>query len=307
MTSLKEITRKINKLYSFPSEVNRKLTYIQQAIGRMETKLNNEINDISNSEFRVFSQWGEDGIIQFLINNIKIDKKIFIEFGVENYKESNTRFLLTNNNWSGLVIDGNEDNIAFIKSDGIYWQHNLKADANFITKDNINTIISNNGLSDEIGLLSIDIDGNDYWVWDNINIVNPCIVICEYNSLFGNHAMISSPYQEDFIRNHIHYSYVYYGASISALNNLAEKKGYSLVYGNSNGNNVFFIRNDLLENTKIKKISVENAYVKAQFRDSRNKDGLLDYLSFEERLELISEMEIYDFNTNNLKKIKEVI
>ncbi|MFM6343717.1 MAG: hypothetical protein ACKPFK_01030, partial [Dolichospermum sp.] len=106
-------------------------------------------------EFRAFSQWGEDGIIQFLIRNVPINRKIFVEFGVQNYTESNTRFLLINNNWSGLVIDGGSEEIYYIKNDPIYWQYNLKAVNSFITKDNINQIISDNGIQGEIGLLSV--------------------------------------------------------------------------------------------------------------------------------------------------------
>ncbi|MFM6025585.1 MAG: hypothetical protein ACKPER_22095, partial [Dolichospermum sp.] len=125
-------------------------------------------NSIFDNEFRAFSQWGEAGIIQFLIRNVHISRKIFVEFGVQNYTESNTRFLLINNNWSGLVIDGGLEEITYIKNDPIYWQYNLKAINSFITKDNINQILSDNGIQGEIGLLSVDIDGNDYWVWQAI-------------------------------------------------------------------------------------------------------------------------------------------
>ena len=90
-----------------------------------QMRLNKDYNDIPNVEFKVFSQFGEDGVIQYLINNIDIDNKTFIEFGVENYTESNTRFLLLNDNWKGLVIDSNKEYIDFIKSDSIYWKHEL--------------------------------------------------------------------------------------------------------------------------------------------------------------------------------------
>ena len=120
------------------------------------------VNNLIEVEFKVFSQFGEDGIIQYLINSIPIENKIFIEFGVENYKESNTRFLLINNNWKGLLIDSDEKSINSIKNDDIYWKHDIKAVCEFITKENINSIFSSNGFEGDIGLLSIDIDGNDY-------------------------------------------------------------------------------------------------------------------------------------------------
>jgi hypothetical protein len=120
------------------------------------------IDHLYDVEFKVFSQWGDDGIIQYLIRNLDIPNKTFVEFGVENYTESNTRFLLINNNWSGLVMDGSSENISYIKNDEIYWQYDLQAKHAFIDVDNVNDLISCAGFSEELGLLHIDIDGNDY-------------------------------------------------------------------------------------------------------------------------------------------------
>ncbi len=298
-----KIIAKMRNLFKSQRTILTRIDYIQQALGRIETKLNQNECDINKAEFRVYSQWGEDGIIQHLINNIDIPNKIFIEFGVESYKESNTRFLLINNNWSGLVIDGDKKNIDVIKSDDIYWKYNLKAEASFITKDNINQIIINNGIDGEIGLLSVDIDGNDYWVWNSIEVISPCIVVCEYNSLFGSGKKVTTPYEDDFVRSKAHYSYIYYGASISALYDLAEKKGYSLIYGNKNGNNIFFVRNDLMKN--LKKLTPQEAYIKAQFRESRDLENNLNFLSFEERIEIIDNANIYDLKTKKIVKLKD--
>src|SRR5687767_11515119 len=160
-------------------------------LGQMQAYLNSQrgsIRSLHEVEFQVFSQWGDDGIIQYLISKIDIPNKTFIEFGVENYKESNTRFLLINNNWSGLVIDGSKNNIDFIKQDIISWGFDIHAKHAFITKENINELLSefiNKGYDSEIGLLSIDIDGNDYWIWNEIKVVNPIIVVVEYNAVFG--------------------------------------------------------------------------------------------------------------------------
>ena len=95
------------------------------------------IQNIQLAEFKVFSQWGDDGIIQFLVDYLDIRHKTFIEFGVQNYTEANTRFLLVNNNWAGLIMDGSEENINYIKKDDIYWQHELTAVPVFITTENI--------------------------------------------------------------------------------------------------------------------------------------------------------------------------
>ena len=138
---------------------------------------------------------------------------------MENYTEANTRFLLVNNNWSGLVLDGSSENIEYIKHDmHVFYAHNLKAQSVFITLDNINEVITRNGITGDIGILSVDIDGNDFWIWEAIDCISPRIVICEYNSIFGANAKVSTPYKADFYRGTAHFSNVYYGASISAFN-----------------------------------------------------------------------------------------
>ncbi|MBD2544973.1 hypothetical protein [Planktothricoides raciborskii] len=299
----------INKLkkYIIASKIIfSRLDRIQRALGRIELNQQVLINskNIQDNEFQVYSQWGEDGIIQFLLRNIYVKNHIFVEFGVENYQESNTRFLITHNNWSGLVIDGSSENIEYIKSDRIYWAYNLKAECAFITTENINNIFTKNGLSGEIGLLSIDIDGNDYWVWEAIECINPAIVICEYNSLFGCHKKVTIPYDENFVRQNAHFSCIYYGASIAALEHLGQIKGYSLVGSNSAGNNVFFVRNDLIGNLPV--YSAESAYVKAQFRESRDDSGNLNFLDFQPKLDLISEMPLYDLDLKRTIKVKDL-
>jgi len=300
----------INKLKKYITafkSIFSRLDRIQTALGRIELNQQILINSkkIQENEFQVYSQWGEDGIIQFLLRNIDIKNNIFVEFGVENYQESNTRFLLTHNNWSGLVIDGSSENIEYIKSEQIYWRYNLKVECAFITAENINNIFTKNGLSGEIGLLSIDIDGNDYWLWEAIECINPSIVICEYNSLFGCHKKVTIPYDKNFVRQKAHFSWIYYGASIAALEHLGKIKGYSLVGSNSAGNNVFFVRNDLVGNLPI--YSAESAYVKAQFRESHSREGNLTFLDFNQKLDLISEMPLYDLDLKHTITVKDLM
>src|SRR5438552_11289332 len=113
--------------------------------------------DFRKVGFKVFSQWDEDGIIQYLINKIPIENRTFIEFGVENYEESNTRFLLLNNHWQGLVLDASAADIRHIQTDRIYWEFDLQAKCTWITRDNINSLLTEGGFSNDVGLLSIDI------------------------------------------------------------------------------------------------------------------------------------------------------
>ncbi len=300
----------INKIWDFCRNISRiplKMDQLQKAVGRIEYRQLQATGskDIQNYEFQVFSQWQDDGIIQYLIHNTPIQNKIFIEFGVQDYTESNTRFLLQNNNWSGLVIDGSQDNIKYIKNDPIYWRYNLKAECAFIDRGNINSLILNSGISGDIGLLSIDIDGNDYWVWEAIDCISPRIVICEYNSLFGPVSQVTVPYDNNFQRTKAHLSNLYFGASISALNSLAERKGYSLIAVNSAGNNAFFLRNDLLGDDTIPQ-SPANVYIKAQFRESRDNNGTLTFIDFDEGLDLIKDLIVTDLSLDREIKVKEI-
>ena len=128
-TKLKQKANLLEQILNQLASIQTKLINIQKALGKIESRQLESINklELKDNEFQVFSQWGEDGIIQMLLRHIEIPNKIFIEFGVENYTESNTRFLLIKNNWAGLVIDGSPEHINYIKNDSIYWQHNLKA------------------------------------------------------------------------------------------------------------------------------------------------------------------------------------
>ena len=294
---IRQTFHKVNKILAQQQEIKSTLNKLQESIGRVENRQLDiyRKNGISDSEFRVFSQWGEDGIIQHLLRNIEVSRKIFVEFGVQNYTESNTRFLLINNNWSGLVIDGGSEEVAYIKNDPIYWQYNLKAVNTFITKDNINQIFAENGIQGEIGLLSVDIDGNDYWVWQAIDSVNPAIVVSEYNFRFGAIKAVTVPYDAGFVRTKAHYSNIYYGASLKALCLLANRKGYTFVGCNSAGNNAFFVRNDLKPDS-LKELTSEEGYVAAQFRESRNAAGDLLYLSLEEEVNILNSLPLVDID-----------
>jgi hypothetical protein len=266
---------------------------IQQALGRIEARQLRDVpaGDIHGAEFQVFSQWGEDGILQHILRDIPVSKKTFIEFGVENYTESNTRFLLVNNNWAGLVIDGDSRNIDFIKRDNIYWRHNLKAEQAFITRENINDLIRHNGMIGEIGLLSIDIDGNDYWVWEAIDVVVPSVVVVEYNARFGPERAVTVPYDPGFVRSNAHQSNIYYGASLAALCVLGKRKGYSFIGCNSAGNNAFFVRSEARP-ADVPELTPLQGFVKQQFRESRDANGKLAFLTDTEEAAVLNSLSL---------------
>lgn len=259
----------------FREELEKIKVLSAQPMVKQIMALKEPVQNLRHVEFSAFSQWGDDGIIQYLIHQLPITESTFVEFGVGNYLEANTRFLLLNNNWKGLIFDGSEANMEFVKNDSISWKYDLTAIPLFVTKNNINQAIASAGFSGELGILHIDIDGNDYWIWECLEVVQPQIVIMEYNSMFGNKAAISVPYDDQFYVTNAHYSNLFFGASLKAMCLLADKKGYSLVGSNTNGNNAYFVRNDKMGN--LKAVSAENGYVASRFRQNRNESGELTY------------------------------
>lgn len=260
---------------------------------------NAEPKSLHDVEFKVFSQWMDDGIIQYLVNNIQIENKSFIEFGVENYQEANTRFLLFNDNWRGLIMDSSKENIEQVKSEENYWKQELIAMSAFITSENINALIRNARFNGEIGLLHIDIDGNDYWIWKVINVVRPCIVIMEYNSLFGIDRAITVPYEANFYRTKAHFSNLFFGASLVSLCDLAEEKNYFFIGCNTNGNNAYFVRKDKVG--KLRVLRPEEGYVFSRFRESRDEKGNLTYLTREKQLDIIRGLNVYNTRKNKIE------
>ncbi|WP_460672809.1 hypothetical protein [Larkinella ripae] len=264
-------------------------------MGKLLSLQQTAVQSLQDAEYKVFSQYGDDGIIQYLIKTVPIRSRSFVEFGVETYVESNTRFLLINNNWKGLVLDGSTENIAYIQSDRFFWQHHLIAKQAFITAENINSLLADNGFAGTLGLLSIDIDGNDYWVWKAIQAVDPDIVVAEYNSLFGAERAITVPYKPDFVRGQAHYSHLYFGTSLAALCDLAAEKGYSLVGCNSVGLNAYFVKNSQLGS--LKPLTAAEGYVYSMFREARDPAGNLTFATGDDRIEVIRGLPVFNTRT----------
>ena len=304
MRYLKHIFKKIiSKLFATLDAKQDAIIMMNGYLCVQNILVNNNIEKLSDAEFKVYSQWGGDGIIAFLISKISVSNHIFIEFGVENYTESNTRFLLKYFNWNGMVIDSSKNNIDYINNDEIMWKNGITAIQAFINKDNINDIISSYTKEKDIGLLSIDVDGNDYWIWKSIDVVHPRIVICEYNNLFGGDLLLTVPYDPLFEREKYHYSHLFFGSSIAALKNLASDKGYLYIGSNSSGNNAFFVRKDLASQIPIE---VNDKFIQSNIRESRNKKGKLNYLNRVDQLKEIKNMSLLDIETNSIKKISDL-
>ncbi|MBU1040878.1 MAG: FkbM family methyltransferase [Proteobacteria bacterium] len=251
---------------------------------------------LADAEFKVSSQFGEDGIIEWLVQTLPQGDERFVEFGVENYREANTRFLLQNRNWKGLILDGGAGLEESLHADGeLLWRHDLTAASVFITAENIDELLTRHGYTGEIGLLSVDIDGNDYWVLNSIRAVSPRILVVEYNSIFGDRWPVSIPYQPDYTRFAGHHSGLYFGASIQALLHWAGENGYGFAGTCSNGINAFFVRDDLFPQVRDRLAATRS--FPSRHRDARDSQGRLAYTGGRARTELIMDLPLVRVDT----------
>ena len=259
---------------------------------------------LREAEFKVFSQSGEDGILQHLLEATGAAPDTFVEFGVGDYLESNTRYLLQGCNWRGLVMDAGEAEIASIRAREFHWRHDLTAVQAFIDRDNIDALLTRNGFTGPLGVLSIDIDGNDYWVWEAMRAVDPVIVVVEYNSVYGPARAVAVPYDPAFQRTRAHPSNLYWGASIAALCRLGEQRGYAFVGSNGAGNNAFFVRRDRLRG--LRALSPAEGWVDARFRESRGPGGELTFLTGADRRRAMADMPLVDLERGGTVRVQDL-
>ena len=200
--------------------------------------------------FKVYSQNDEDGIIEEIFRRIGPTNKTFVEFGVQDGIESNGHYLLLKG-WNGLWIECDSEYYQRILTgfQGVIEAGALRVAHEFITKDNINRILTDNNIKGEVDLLSIDIDGNDYHVWKEIEVICPRVVVIEYNAKIPPACEWIMPYCED----HMWDGGDKHGASLLALSKLGIEKGYTLVGTSMSGINAFFVRNDCLGDNFVKK------------------------------------------------------
>lgn len=210
--------------------------------------------------FKVYSQYDEDGIIQEIFNRIGVTSRKFVEFGVEDGLENNTLKLLLEG-WGGLWLDGSQKYVSQIneKFRDVIADGRLRVKASFIDRDNINSLIGEYAAG-EIDLLSIDIDGNDIYILESVNIINPRVIVVEYNGKFPPPMSIAQRYDPDFKWDYTDYS----GASLEAITKIGTRKGYCLVGCGIAGTNAFFVRDDLVGVKFEAPFTAENHYQPAR-------------------------------------------
>ena len=216
--------------------------YLNRNLFFNEKYLSNQ-SILNNYEFSVYSQNGEDGIISEIFKRIGVTNTKFVEIGVQDGNECNTGLLLVNN-WTGLWVEANKRDVQKIRQQFNYLLEPglLQVSQNFVKSDNINSILNENNVPVDFDLLSIDIDGNDYWVWNAIERYTPRVVVVEYNILFTRDAATTMAYAAD----HVWDKTSYHGASLAAFQKLGTRKGYTLVHTDSWAPNALFVLNTAL-------------------------------------------------------------
>lgn len=240
-TILNFFKKKSFRLYKIIISIFSLLKFLNKKFKKKSfIKYSYNLSEINKYEFKKTSQNNEDGIIKFIFDKIGLKKINFVEIGFDFYQNNSLNFLNKVN--KGLFIDGSEEKVIQLKSITtlLYPFNNISVVNKFVDKDNLNLIIEEYFNKDEdIDFFSIDVDGNDYYLFENLK-VKPKIICLEYNFWFGPNVKCSIPYTKDFIWD----KSSYYGASLNSFCELAKRKDYHLVALESHCVNAFFVRSD---------------------------------------------------------------
>jgi hypothetical protein len=212
---------------------------------------------LAHHEFKGFSQHGEDGIIEEIFNRIGSTNREFVEFGAGNGLENNSALLLVKG-WSGLWMEGGKKNAGTIRSKfaDLIRDKRLRLLDEYINAENIEELFRKGGVPAEFDFLSIDLDGNDYWIWKSINAYKPRVVCMEYNGVIPPSTRWIMKYNPA----HIWSGSVYMSSSLKSLELLGAKKGYKLVGCDFSGVNAFFVREDLVGDRFLAPFTAENHF-----------------------------------------------
>ena len=228
------------------------------------------LHELNLSEVKVYSQNGEDGILLYLLTRTGVESGAFIEIGCGDGRECNAANLAINFGCVGCMIDASPDRIE--KARRFYGMvlmdqsSRVQLTCERIGVENINKVVTRLASGTTPDLLSIDIDGNDYWVWKALTSVQPTVVVIEYNASLGKDRSISTVYDPNFDIQAKHPSGIYHGASLAALAKLGKEKGYQLVGCDSTGVNAFFVRSDVARGTELLELTPEGAWFANAYR-----------------------------------------
>ncbi len=255
--------------------------------------------DIREAELKVFSQWGEDGILDYICHKLKLRKPRMLEFGVGDFSECNSRFLVENRGASVVLVDSNENLFPFVRHQDCFWRSTVIPINAWITVSNAQDLFESAYMQLEgLDIFSIDLDGNDFWILKSMNLDVVKVVVAEYNPVFGADLSISVPQEDDFDRNSKHVSNLYYGASLRAFISLMSSKGFEFAGTNNAGNNAFFVKYAAFSLLGIEKPNLADlsSYCDWRVRESRDENGSLTLLSGKSLWDLIKNLPFVECN-----------
>jgi hypothetical protein len=204
--------------------------------------------DLTDTEFRSFSQNGEDGILLYLFSVLGTTNKKVVEICAGDGIECNAANLIVNHGWSGLLVDGDEQNIALARQFYATCRDTFSRVPTlvraWVTAENVNQLLCEHGYAGEVDLLSLDIDGMDYWVWQALTCVRPRVVVLEFNYRWGPERAVTVPYRADFRVESNKHPWCC-GASLPAFVKLGRQRGYRLIGTHKQELNAIFLRSDL--------------------------------------------------------------
>ena len=265
------------------------------------------ISNLNEVDFKVFSQNGEDGIIDYLLFSLQIEKPKFIEIGVGDYYESNTRFLFERSSGDGLIIDIIDNFQKRVEKNIRLWRGNVKILNRKIDSENILATLKEFNFFDNIDLFSIDVDGIDYWILEKMPKKFCKLIVAEYNPYFGSNLEISVPNDKNFDRSKYHHSNLCFGASLKSIINLLDRKGFIFLGTNLFKNNAFFVNSDFKDNLflEIPNNNELNSFTNASFRESRDINNKLNFIDPKDILNEIKKCDVVDLS-NNEHKVKKI-
>jgi len=253
---LKKAARSLQRIVRDEHADNKLDRQVQMLLSmhyREQTVSGRSLPAFDEVEFSTCSQNGEDGILLFIFSIIGTTNKRVVEAAAGDGIECNAANLILNHGWEGLLLDGNatliERGKEFYRQRNNAWRLRRLPPAlihAWIDRDNIDDLIASHGMAGPIDLLSLDMDGIDFWIWKSIQSTQARVVVVEYNNRWSSDQSVTVPYSMDFVgRGASVDGEGYFGASLKAFTKLGKEKGYRLIGANSPNTNAFFMKDDV--------------------------------------------------------------
>lgn len=265
--------------------------------------------DLWDAEVRVFSQWGEDGVLDYLCEALGLARPSAIELGAGNYLECDTRFLAEYRNAAVTVVDARGDLAKTVQRLPLWWRTTIDVRNQWITPDTVGPLMEQAKVAyGGLDVVTLDIDGNDYWVAEAMDLAGVSIVMVEYNAVFGDRP-VTVPRQDGFVVADAHPSGVYFGASLAAFVDLFEKRGFAFVGANRACCNAFFVPVERIGSLSITipEVGDLSRYTDYRYRTARDGKGRLAGLTPSQTRHLIRNLPLVDTRTGTPLRVGDVV